>query len=593
MSSPEDYTEAQASDPGTEPAVLGEIATHRPDLRPAIAGNPTAYPDLLDVRADLDGPAVYADLGTRSQSPTCTLAAQPPAAAAPTAQQPAVDATQVQQPVASQQAPAQQAPGQEAPAQQYAGAPEQSAYTGQLAGAQRGEVTGWNFRGLGVSDILRDVIAAMLLLMSIPMVWRIADQQREAAGDRPEVLIITLLSLVSLTLPYLARIGAMGPKWTVHSTRKSRWILNVPYLILVIAYIVLDVIHYGDYSGLGTAAMFGLAGAMLAAQPRACEIGPEHEDKAGASWLNVTRGIGGLIAVTYIASLVVFILHINNCAAPTMLSKISPIVGLLLVAGFSVWPVFAASLGKTPGWRRVLIGLGISLAVIAFLAEPSGLLLDVQATGTVPSGNEPSVGVLPLVMVNGLGSIFIPAAAAAISAPAVARAVRQQPPVQTWVEGARSANMLVAYVGLTALVGAILGFWLYGDIKPNLAFLITSLILSLAIIGVAMFTVNALAKDPVTGRPKAIATAVITAILGIVLLMSVPTNGGPVGDVVSTGHLLVAAALPIFILVSLLAPKPVREFFAQQQEVRPANTAAYEWTSPGGNAGYYQNQPQR
>lgn len=592
MSSPEDYTEAQASDPGTEPAVLGEIATHRPDLRPAIAGNPTAYPDLLDWLANLNDPAVNAALAARSQSATGPVPAQQPASEAPTAQQPAVDATQVQQPVASQQAPAQQAPVQEAPAQQYAGAPEQSAYTGQPVAAQ-GEVTGWNFRGLGVSDILRDVIAAMLLLMSIPMVWRIADQQREAAGDRPEVLIITLLSLVSLTLPYLARIGAMGPKWTVHSTRKSRWILNAPYLILVIAYIVLDVIHYGDYSGLGTAAMFGLAGAILAAQPRACELGPEHEDKAGASWLNVTSGIGGLIAVTYIASLVVFILQINNGAAPTMLSKIAPIVGLLLVAGFSVWPVFAASLGKTPGWRRALIGLGISLAVIAFLAEPSGLLLEVQATGTVPSGNEPSVGVLPLVMVNGLGSIFIPAAAAAISAPAVARAVRQQPPVQTWVEGARSANMLVAYVGLTALVGAILGFWLYGDIKPNLAFLITSLILSLAIIGVAMFTVNALAKDPVTGRPKAIATAVITAILGIVLLMSVPTNGGPVGDVVSTGHLLVAAALPIFILVSLLAPKPVREFFAQQQEVRPANTAAYEWTSPGGNAGYYQNQPQR
>src|SRR5690625_6568274 len=84
----------------------------------------------------------------------------------------------------------------------------------------------------------------------------------------------------------------------------------------------------------------------------------------------------------------------------------------------------------------------------------------------------------------------------------------------------------------------------------------------------------------VTGRPMAIATTMITAILGILLLIILPTNGGPVGDVVSTVHLLVAAALPIFILVSLLAPKPVREFFAQQQEVRPANTAAYEWTSP-------------
>src|SRR5690625_505307 len=195
------------------------------------------------------------------------------------------------------------------------------------------------------------------------MVWRIADPQREAAGDRPEVLIITLLSLVSLTLPYLARIGAMGPKWTVHSTRKARWLLNAPYLILVVAYVVIDVINYGDGGRLGTAAMLGLTGALLAAQPRECELGPAHEDNAGNTWLGVTSGVGGLIAAGYIASLVVFILQINKGFAPTTMSKVAPIVSLLLVAIFSLWPVFAASFGKNPGWRRALIGLGAGLAV--------------------------------------------------------------------------------------------------------------------------------------------------------------------------------------------------------------------------------------
>src|SRR5690625_7438209 len=97
----------------------------------------------------------------------------------------------------------------------------------------------------------------------------------------------------------------------------------------------------------------------------------------------------------------------------------------------------------------------------------------------------------------------------------------------------------------------------------------------------------------VTGRPMAIATTMITAILGILLLIILPTNGGPVGDVVSTGHLLVAAALPIFILVSLLAPKPVRELFVQQQVVRPANTDAYVRELLGGTADSYMNQTQR
>ncbi len=593
MSSPEDYTEAQASDPGTQPAILGEIATHRPDLRPAIAGNPTAYPDLLDWLANLNDPAVNAALAARAQGTTgpVPVPAAQPAAEAPTAQQPPVDATQVQQPVPPQEAPAQHTgpvPGQPA-----GPSPAEAAYGSQPPAAPPGQPSEarWNFRGMGTNDIWRDVIAALLLLLSIPMVWRMAEQGPENAGDRPEVLIITLLSLVSLTLPYLARVGAMGPKWTVHSTRKARWVLNIPYLILVLAYVVLDIVHYGDMHGLGTAAMFGLTGALLAAQPRECELGPVQEDNSGANWLKVTSGVGAFIAATYIASLVVFILQINKGGSSPVLAKVAPIIAVLLVAGFSIWPIFAASMGKSPGWRRALIGLGVSLLVIAFLAEPSGLLLQTQATGTVPAGYETSVGVLPLVMSNGLGAIFIPAASAAISAPAVVRAVRQQPAVQGWVEGARSAYTLVAYVGFTAFVGAILGFWLFSDMKSNLAFLITSLILSLAIMGVAMFSVNALAKDPVSGRPKAIATAVITAILGIVLLLSVPTNGESVGDAVSTGHLLLAAALPIFILISLLVPRPVREFFSQQQQVRSPNTAAYEWTSPR-NGGYYQNQPQ-
>src|SRR5690625_706618 len=331
MSSPQDFTPEQASDPATEPAVLGEIATHRPDLRPAIAGNPTTYPALLDWLANLNDPAVNEALAARAQGATGPVPVAEPHPEAPTAVQNAVGSEP-----GYAQAPATAVQQEADPAQAVYQATSAESVSGAAAGEAR-----WNFRGMGIGDILRDVIAALLLLLSLPMIWKADGASTISANDRPEVLIITLASLVSLTLPYLARIGAMGPKWTVHSTRKSRWILNAPYLILVVAYIVLDVIYYGDYSGLGSAAIFCLAGAMLAAQPRACELGPEHEDKAGASWLNVTSGIGGLIAVTYIASLVVFILQINNGAAPDRLTKTAPIVWLLLVAGFSAWPVFS------------------------------------------------------------------------------------------------------------------------------------------------------------------------------------------------------------------------------------------------------------
>lgn len=65
MTNPSDYTLAQATDPSTPAALLGEIATHRPDLRAAIAANPTAYPELLDWLRSFGDPAVDAALAAR------------------------------------------------------------------------------------------------------------------------------------------------------------------------------------------------------------------------------------------------------------------------------------------------------------------------------------------------------------------------------------------------------------------------------------------------------------------------------------------------------------------------------------------------
>ncbi|SDD10060.1 hypothetical protein SAMN05216410_2827 [Sanguibacter gelidistatuariae] len=65
MTNPSEYTLAQAADPSTPAALLGEIATHRPDLRPAIASNPTAYPELLDWLRSFADPAVDAALAAR------------------------------------------------------------------------------------------------------------------------------------------------------------------------------------------------------------------------------------------------------------------------------------------------------------------------------------------------------------------------------------------------------------------------------------------------------------------------------------------------------------------------------------------------
>lgn len=66
---PEDYTLEQALDPTTPGATLQDIAMHRPDLRPAIARNPSTYPDLVTWLGQLGDPAVNEALASRTSTP--------------------------------------------------------------------------------------------------------------------------------------------------------------------------------------------------------------------------------------------------------------------------------------------------------------------------------------------------------------------------------------------------------------------------------------------------------------------------------------------------------------------------------------------
>ena len=65
MTQPENFTSAQASDPQTPGQVLADIAALRPDLRVAVASNPSTYPGLLEWLGGLGEPAVDAAIAAR------------------------------------------------------------------------------------------------------------------------------------------------------------------------------------------------------------------------------------------------------------------------------------------------------------------------------------------------------------------------------------------------------------------------------------------------------------------------------------------------------------------------------------------------
>jgi hypothetical protein len=73
MTAPEEYTRQQAADPSTPQQVLADIAALRPDLRPAVALNPSAYPGLLDWLGTLGEPGVDTALGQRRDREAAAL----------------------------------------------------------------------------------------------------------------------------------------------------------------------------------------------------------------------------------------------------------------------------------------------------------------------------------------------------------------------------------------------------------------------------------------------------------------------------------------------------------------------------------------
>lgn len=85
MTQPENYTAAQAADPATPAEVLAEIAASRPDLRPALAANPSTYPDLVEWLRGLGDPAVDAALAAREVAAQATGRPPEPTATTPEA----------------------------------------------------------------------------------------------------------------------------------------------------------------------------------------------------------------------------------------------------------------------------------------------------------------------------------------------------------------------------------------------------------------------------------------------------------------------------------------------------------------------------
>ncbi|MBD7979717.1 DUF7937 domain-containing protein [Oerskovia merdavium] len=411
------------------------------------------------------------------------------------------------------------------------------------------------FAGIPVSDYVRDGVAALLLFVSLTMPWDLG----HPASDKVEVILVSVLSLLSLALPYLARTGVLPTTWTVHTTRRARLLANAPYGLLVGVYLVLDLVNGtagNGWGGLGTGLALGLAGAVLAAQPRQAELGPVDQDRAVTqTWVKVLIGLGALAVVGAVVAFV-FSLTLGLGVVGIFARLVVAVLAIGLV-GLPVWGV----LRKQESWRLVLVGLGIALAVL-FVLNTGSLLVSYESL----RGGQ-------------FGLLLVPAVAAVAASPAVARSTTSESPVRTWVAVAVNTLDLVLLVAAVLVVRAIL--WLAAGLSGVVVIL--ALVLGLLMVGVTLVARRALARDAVSGRTLALGGAGVVAVLAIVLLIVVANQAG-LGIGVGIDLLLLAFGLPAITAFALMVPAEVRTHFAEN---RPASLvgadaapSAYVWQPP-------------
>ncbi|RDH76827.1 hypothetical protein DVS77_18430 [Mycolicibacterium moriokaense] len=264
------------------------------------------------------------------------------------------------------------------------------------------------------------------------------------------LLTATVLSLASVGVSCAGSLRSVSGDLQPRGLVKLRVGLNAPYLTLVLAFVALtivDAIRYGGSTtlpaGVGPGAWFGLAGALLAAQPPITDaLSDEHRM---APWTKSVRVLG-VVAIVLASAAVAFNLYwrtryvLPGGDAPFGSQNVVIIASTVIYGVLALVAVIVGTrwlFADTEGSRLAVIGLGASTLVAGFIVWilPVGRELDAyhgiaENTSTAGVGFE---GYLAWV------------AAAAVFGPTTLRlttaSVFDRP---AWLEAARKGLLLIA-----------------------------------------------------------------------------------------------------------------------------------------------------
>lgn len=435
------------------------------------------------------------------------------------------------------------------------------------------------FVDIRIGDYTRDGTAAALLFVSLFLPWS-ATVGIARVGSSALVLLLvlpTLLSLASLLLPYVARLGMLGPNWNVGQIRVLRLVANGPLIATVVGLVVYDVIRgmfrFSESSsiftgnGVGAGAWFGLAGALLAAQPRAAEI--RIDPRTAPRWLALVKPLvfvawGSSVASALLA-LIYILVSVSRYRYYDGPQTFESLIVLFVSSAVPIVVVGVAAVGlarRFASWRLTIAALGIALLAAGLLHSISeGTSVELFHTVTA----SPYYGITFLIAAAAI--TFIPFGVASVG--------DGTHPGYVWLAAARNGMLLIAVwsfgVGFSQIAMAATQFGIVPWRDALVLAVLAILFGILAVVGVRSLSLRYSSLDPRPSREVGLGVC-----LGLLVLMiaRLVVQSAMYGEIYYSAWIfdLAMAMLVVLVALALTVSPAVRNLYAGVQLFASATT---------------------
>ncbi|GAA3593260.1 hypothetical protein GCM10022198_16420 [Klugiella xanthotipulae] len=423
------------------------------------------------------------------------------------------------------------------------------------------------FVGMPVWDLIRDSVAAILLLVSLPLAWDYSGlyfATPATAGGRTDVLLITTLSLLSLSLSYLARAGVV--RASLEAVVLIRLLANAPYFLLLLFYLIRSLLVI---PAVGIGMTLGLLGALLAALPRQYEVAAVEPT---SQVIRLTRRI----VLGYLVASMALVLANYVVQALASLDGWQPIPTVMGFSLMAILVILALVYALRGVLRREEIALIIAAiygaAVLAVLVFP------------LADGNR------ALISMNFLILAGLPVV---LTTPALRRSLPQMEGATRWFGVASGLLVTMMCVGGFLFFRAMVALAFPDELisfDVTMASYLFTVVSELVIMGLIVATLWWAWREL---RTKSAASRwIVIVLMGVVVVLSIiALSVAAVNETASYDYASVALGFifPAVVILVLLLPASVRRYYAYYAP-KPATPAARQW--PGASSAYEQGQHQ-